>query len=300
MTGNTESKAWYSHDLIAERALKFIRENKNGPFFLYGAFTLPHFSSESEDPDGLAVPSIEPYADKDWRPKAKKYAAMIHRLDGDVGRIMALLEEVGITDNTLVIFTSDNGGNKDVQEHLNTGGPLRGFKRDLTEGGIRVPLIARWPGRIPAGVSCSEVIAFWDMMPTFAELAGTATPPGIDGISFVETLAGGRIAKPHEYLYWDYGHCRDRYDQAVRIGKWKGIRLGQGSHIELYDLETDIGEKNNIAAGHPDMVKKMEAIMKEAVRPDDRYPVGSVYKGKPIWTRGVGIHNKSEALSLCI
>ena len=133
------------------------------------------------------------------------------------------------------------------------------------------------------------------------ELAGTATPPGIDGISFVETLAGGQIAKPHEYLYWDYGHCRDRYEpgrahrQVERYPHWV-----KGSHIELYDLETDIGEKNNIAAGHPDMVKKMEAIMKEAVRPDDRYPVGSVYKGKPIWTRGVGIHNKSEALSLCI
>ncbi|HOH30681.1 MAG TPA: N-acetylgalactosamine 6-sulfate sulfatase, partial [Candidatus Hydrogenedentes bacterium] len=148
------------------------------------------------------------------------------------------------------------------------------------------PLIARWPGRIPSGSTSDEVIAFWDMMPTFAELAGTEAPPGIDGISLVDALSGGAIASPHEYLYWDYGHCRDRYDQAVRMGNWKGIRLGSGSQIELYDLETDIGEKANVAASHPDVVKKIEALMEEAVRPDERYPVGSVYKGKPIWRHG--------------
>ncbi len=286
LTGNTSSRAHYSHDLIAERALGFIREDNHRPFFLYGAFTLPHFSSESEDPDGLAVPSTEPYADKTWSAKAKKYAAMIHRLDRDVGRIQSSLENLGLAENTLVIFTSDNGGNESTPEHLSTNGPLRGFKRDLTEGGIRVPLIARWPGRIPAGATSDEVIAFWDMMPTFAELAGTEASPGIDGVSIVDALAGGRITNPHEYLYWDYGHCRDRYDQAVRMGNWKGIRLGSGSEIELYDLKMDIGEKTNVAATHPDVVRKIEALMEEAVRPDERYPVGSVYKGKPIWRQG--------------
>lgn len=283
LTGNSKSHAHYSHDLIAERALDFIRENQDGPFFLYGAFTLPHFSSETEDPDGLAVPSTDPYTEKDWSAKAKKYAAMIHRLDRDVGRIMSLLKELDIADNTLVIFTSDNGGHEGTPEHLNTSGPLRGFKRNLTEGGIRVPFIARWPGRIPAGAVSNESIAFWDMLPTFAALAGTKPPPGIDGISIVDALAGGRIMNPHEYLYWDYGHCRDRYDQAVRMGNWKGIRLGSGSQIELYDLETDVGETNNVAANHPDVAKKMEAIMEAAVRPNNKYPVGSVYKGEPIW-----------------
>ena len=283
LTGNTKSHAHYSHDLIAERALEFIRENKGTPFFLYGAFTLPHFSSKSEDADGLAVPSTEPYTGKNWSEKAKKYAAMIHRLDRDVGRILSLLEELDIADHTLVIFTSDNGGHEDIPEHLNTSGPLRGFKRDLTEGGIRVPFIARWPGRIPANVTSNEIIAFWDMLPTFAALAGTEPPPGIDGVSIVDALAGGRITNPHEYLYWDYGHCRERYDQAVRMGNWKGIRLGTGSQIQLYDLDTDMGEKNNVAVGHPDVVQKIEAIMKKAVRPDDRYPVGSLYEGRAIW-----------------
>lgn len=283
LTGNSRSKAHYSHDLIVERALDFVKESKDSPFFLYGAFTLPHFSAESEDPDGLAVPSTDPYTDMEWSPKAKKYAAMIHRLDTDVGRILSLIEELGLADNTLVIFTSDNGGHEGMPAHLNTSGPLRGFKRDLTEGGIRVPMIARWPGRIPSGVSSDEVITFWDMLPTFAELAGVEAPPGIDGISIVDALAGGKVSSPHEYLYWDYGHCRDRYDQAVRMGNWKGIRLGQGSPIELYDLKRDIGEKNNVAGNHPDIVERIESIMKEAVCPDSRYPIGSVYKGKAIW-----------------
>lgn len=283
LTGNSLSKVHYSHDLIVERALGFIKENKDRPFFLYGAFTLPHFSAESEDPDGLAVPSTDPYTEKDWSAKAKKYAAMIHRLDRDVGRILSLLEALCLADTTLVIFTSDNGGHEGTPEHLNTSGPLHGFKRDLTEGGIRVPMIARWPGRIPADVSSDEMIAFWDMLPTFAELAGTEAPPGIDGISIVDALTGGRVAEPHNYLYWDYGHCRDRYDQAVRMGDWKGVRLGRDSRIELYNLERDIGETTDVAEHHPDIVEKMESIMEEAVRPDSRYPVGSVYKGNAIW-----------------
>lgn len=285
LTGNTESREHYSHDLMADRALQFIRDNRDRPFFLYGAFTLPHFSAESEDSDGLAVPSTEPYADKDWPEKSKKYAAMLHRLDRDVGRITDLLEELGLTDNTLIVFTSDNGGHFSVPEHINTSGPLRGFKRDLTEGGIRVPFIARWPGVIPAGETSQEIIAFQDMMPTFAELAGADTPQGIDGVSVVNALAGGAIAQPHDYLYWDYGHCRDRYDQAVRMGKWKGIRLGQGNAIELYDLENDLGETTDIAADHPDIVKRIEAVMSEAFCPNPRYTVGELYTGKPVWTR---------------
>ena len=285
LTGNTESRKYYSHDLMTKRALDFIRENQNKPFFLYGAFTIPHFASKDEDEHGLAVPSTTPYTDKDWDERSKKYAAMIHRLDKDVGRIVDLVEELGLTDNTLIIFTSDNGGHFDTADFLNTSGPLRGFKRDLTEGGIRVPFIVRWPGVVPAGETSHEVIAFQDMLPTFAELAGAEVTDGIDGISVVGALKGKKLDHPHEYLYWDYGHCRDRYDQAVRMGNWKGIRLGRDGEIQLYDLDKDIGETNDIAADHPDVVEKITTIMKEAVIPNPRYKVGEKYQGGPIWKK---------------
>ena len=285
LSGNTESRAHYSHDLLAERALEFIRENKDRPFFLYGAFTLPHFASRNEDPDGLTVPSTARFADKDWEEKSKKYAVMLTKLDHDVGRIVELLDELGLSGNTLVIFTSDNGGHHETPAHLNTSGPLRGFKRDLYEGGIRVPFIARWPDKIPAGEKSDEIVTFWDMMPTLAELAGAEVPAGIDGISVAGALAGGSVAQPHEYLYWDYGHCRERYDQAVRIGPLKGIRFGQGSPLELYDLAEDIGETRDLAAQHPEIVARMESIMITAVTPHPNYPVGQIYTGSALWKR---------------
>jgi arylsulfatase A-like enzyme len=288
LRGNTESREHYSHDLIAGRALDFIKDNKDQPFFLYAAFTLPHFSAPDEDPDGLTVPSTAPYADKPWSEKAKKYGAMIDKLDRDVGRIVALIEELGLTDNTLIVFTSDNGGHHETPEHLETSGPLTGFKRDLFEGGIRVPFIARWPGVVPAGATSREIVAFWDMMPTFAALAGTEAPPNLDGTSLVDALTGGPIADPHEYFYWDYGHCRDRYDQAVRIGNWKGIRLGRDADVQLYNLETDIGEEHDVAAQHPEIVARIEEIMKTAVTPSPRYPVGKKYEGKAIWQKPLG------------
>ncbi|MEA3364537.1 MAG: arylsulfatase [Candidatus Hydrogenedentes bacterium] len=288
LTGNTDSHQHYSHDLMAERALAFIRENSERPFFLYGAFTLPHFSARSEDPDGLAVPSTEPYTDKNWDKKTKKYAAMVHRLDRDVGRMTDLIDKLGLTDNTIIFFTSDNGGHAEMSGRIDTNGPLRGHKRDLSEGGIRVPFIARWPGVIPKGKSSDEIVTFWDMLPTFSELAGAEAPPHIDGISVVDALAGGRVAEPHEYLYWDYGHCRDRYDQAVRMGKWKGIRLGAKGKLQLYNLEKDTTEENDVAAQFPEVVQKIEKIMMEAVTPHPRYPVGKIYTGGPIWKKEPG------------
>ena len=286
LSGNTESRKHYSHDLMTERALKYIRENKDHSFFFYGAYTLPHFSKKSEDPDGLAVPTTEPYTDKPWDEKSKKYASMLHMLDRDVGRIVDLVEELGLTDNTLIVFTSDNGGHEGVPAEIDTSGPLRGVKRHLTEGGIRVPMIARWPGKVPAGKTTDEIVAFQDMMPTFSELAGTEAPADTDGLSIVDTLMGGKLKTPHEYLYWDYGHCRDRYDQAVRLGRWKGIRLGRKSEVQLYDLDTDIGETKNIASKHAGIVKKIEGIMAEAVTPSERYQVGKKYTGKAIWKKG--------------
>ncbi len=297
LTGNTASREHYSHDLLTERALGFIRENKSEPFFLYGAYTLPHFSAKSEDPDGLAVPSTAPYTDTDWDERTKKYAAMVHRLDRDVGRIAALIDELDLTGNTLIIFASDNGGHAEMSGDIDTNGPLRGHKRDLTEGGIRVPFIARWPGVVPVGRSSDEIVTFWDMLPTFAELADAKTPPDIDGTSVVEALTGGAVASPHEYLYWDYGHCRDRYDQAVRMGKWKGIRLGQKGTLQLYDLDADLGETRDLAAQHPDIVKKLEGFMESAVIPHPNYPVGTEYTGGAIWKKGSGSGRKGNQLN---
>lgn len=287
LSGNTQTRKHYSHDLITERTLKFIRESKDEPFFFYAAYTVPHFSSSKEDKTRLPVPTDEPYSHKDWSQQAKNYAAMIARLDGDVGRIVALVDSLGIADNTLIIFTSDHGPWGGMPKGFDSAGPLRGDKRDVYEGGIRVPFIARWPGKVPAGATSDEVIAFWDMMPTFAELAGVPAPDGIDGTSVAAALRGGKVPQPHEYLYWDYGHNRDRYDQAVRLGNWKGIRHGAGGPIQLYDLTQDISESNDVAAAHAEVVKKIEHIMRTAVTPSPRYEVGNIYDGKAIWQPGV-------------
>jgi arylsulfatase A-like enzyme len=285
LTGNTLKRDQYSHDILTNGALNFIREKATGPFFLYLAYTLPHFASTLEDEHGFTVPSAAPYENTSWPVAAKKYAAMVSKLDKDVGRILELLKALGIDEKTLVIFTSDNGGHSTVWEQFDTNGPYRGFKRDLTEGGIRVPFIATWPGKISPGTENHHIIAFQDMMPTFADLANTSPPAEIDGISVLPTLLGKNQQKQHEYLYWDYGHCRERYDQAVRMGKWKGIRLGVNGRIELYDLEKDIGEVNNIADKHPQIVHEIEEIMKNAAVSDKRYEIGNIYRGGPIWKK---------------
>lgn len=286
LAGNSQSHKHYSHNLLTDRALEFVRGARDDrrPFFLYVAYTLPHFSSTSEDADGLAVPSTGPYSNRSWDKRSKKYAAMIHMLDRDVGRIVQLVDASELKNNTLVIVTSDNGGHASVAKRFNTSGPLRGFKRDLTEGGIRVPFVARWSETVPENHTSDEVIAFQDMLPTFAELAGSTMPADIDGVSVVMPLKGGKLEQPHEYLYWDYGHCRRRYDQAVRLKHWKGIRAGRGNEIQLYNLTTDVGETRDVSAQHPETVQRIARIMEEAVTPSDRYPIGRLYTGSPLWT----------------
>jgi arylsulfatase A-like enzyme len=194
------------------------------------------------------------------------------------------VEELGLKDNTLIILTSDNGPlGSGPHEELDNNGPLRGAKRDLYEGGIRVPFIARWPGRIPAGQVSDEIVTFWDMLPTLAEIGGGSIPEGIDGISVVDALMGRPIKEPHEYLYWDYGHNRSVYHQAVRLGDFKGIRHGSSQPIELYHLKNDLGETRNVAHGHPDIVERILQIMETSTIPSDRYPVGRSYQGSAIW-----------------
>ncbi len=291
---NSRTHEHYSHHLLTDRALAFIRESagkEDGkPFFLYAPYTLPHFSAPSEDKTHLAIPSDAPYTDKPWSQKEKNYAAMVTLLDQDVGRLVALVDELGLKENTLIIFTSDNGpwGGAGA-ERFQSSGPLRGVKSNVYEGGIRVPFIARWPGTAPAGRESDAVIAFWDVLPTLTELAGvdaaSKMPEGqaLDGLSFASVLTGGEMETPHEFLYWDYGHCRRRYDQAVRLGDWKGVRLGADSAIELYNLRTDLGETTGVAAAHPDVVKRIAHIMETAPVPNERYSVGELYRGSQIW-----------------
>jgi len=277
LTGNRGGRnEFYTHDLFTEKALGFIEEHRQQPFFLYLAYTIPHFSDYPADtPEHFIVPSDEPYTGKDWPQIAKNYAAMITRMDRDVGRIMDSLKEHGIEENTIVFFTSDNGpyqGSRIPIEFFDSNGKWRGGKRDLYEGGIRVPMIARWPGRVAPGQTSDHVWAFWDFLPTAAELAGLPVPEGVDGLSVVPALLG-KPQRAHEYLYWDYGHVRGRYLQAVRWGNWKGVRNGLDTPIELYDLHRDPGETHDVAAGHPDVVRRIAEIMINARSDHPDYPI---------------------------
>ena len=186
---------------------------------------------------------------------------MITRLDKTVGEIMALLDELKLREKTIVFFTSDNGPRAEGHEFFNSSGPLRGFKRDLYEGGIREPMIVRWPGRVKAGATSDQVWAFWDFLPTAAEIAGTKAPGGIDGVSILPALLGkGKV--DHAPLYWEF--YERGFEQAARMDDWKAVRHAPGGTIELYNLAKDVGEKENVAAANPDVVRKMEACLKLA------------------------------------
>ncbi len=247
----------YSHTLMTEKGLDFIRDNQADPFFLYMAYTLPHANNElgAETGDGMQIPDWGPYVARDWPSPQKGHAAMITLLDRDCGRIMDLLAELGLDRDTLVIFTSDNGPHKEGgadPAFFSSWGPLRGYKRDLYEGGIREPMIARWPGRIQPGTESNLPWAFWDFMPTAGELAGFDSPEGIDGHSIAPALFGGD-APEHEFMYWEFQ--QRELKQAVRRGNMKAIREGMTRPIEVYDLQEDIGEKRDLSADNQDFVK---------------------------------------------
>ncbi len=248
----------YSNDLFCDETLDFIRRSQDKPFFIYLAFTIPH---EKHD-----VPSLDPYTDKPWTRRQKTYAAMVTRMDSYVGKVMALLKELKLDEKTLVFFGSDNGAPWDGEEWamFDSRGGLRGRKSNVWEGGIRVPMVVRWPGRIEAGTVSNLPWAFWDFLPTAAELAGAESPAGIDGVSVAPTLLGdaGRQT-PRDYFYWEF-RTGDGFAQAVRTGNWKGVRFGLEGAVQLYDLSSDIKESHDVAAAHPDVVKKIEGYMKAA------------------------------------
>ncbi|NOX57089.1 MAG: arylsulfatase [Planctomycetes bacterium] len=249
------------HDDFTRFALEFIKQHRRGPFFLYLAYTVPHGRYE--------IPDDEPYSDRPWPDSAKRYAAMVTRLDADVGKLFALLKKLGIDERTIVFFGSDNGATY-TDPPIHSAGPLRGKKGTLYEGGIRTPMIVRWPGRIAAGRVSDQVWAFWDFLPTAAELAGASIPEGIDGISIVPTLFG-RPQRQHDFLYWEFP--TRRYPQAVRQGVWKGVRKAWNGPIELYNLRDDPSEQRDVAGQHPNIVAGMDAIMRAQHTDSPFWPV---------------------------
>ena len=256
----------YAGDLMAEEALSFITANQAKPFFLYLAFAVPHAAIQVPE-DSLAeylgqFPETPYLGEKGYLPhRAPRaaYAAMITRMDKHIGRVMDLVKRLGLDDNTVIMFASDNGptfnGGTDSAFFESAKG-LRGLKQDVYEGGMRVPLVARWPGHIPKGRTTSRPSAFWDMLPTFAELAGAKTSVPTDGVSLVPSLFGKPAEqKSRDYLYWEF-----QGRQAVRMQNWKAVRLKPGRSTELYDLATDPSEKTDVASSHPELVKKAENI----------------------------------------
>jgi len=268
--GASTKRVDYSHDMMTDEALAFIDRHRDRPFFLYLPYTIPHANNEHHvvGRHGMEVPDYGPFAGEDWPEVEKGFAAMVHRMDRDIGRIVARLKEYGIAGDTLVLFSSDNGPHKEGGHDpafFDSNGPLRGIKRDLYEGGIRVPAIAWWPGRIPPGRTSDHVSAFYDFLPTACEVAGVAAPDGIDGISFLPELTG-RTQPPHAYLYWEFPSQGGK--RAVRAGRWKAVWLDTNKKPdappELYDLAEDIGETTNVADAHPDVVERLTAYAKEA------------------------------------
>lgn len=260
----------YADDLFADEALKFVANHQDRPFFLYWSMVIPHANNERNRAlkDGAEVPDYGPYAREDWPPQDRGQAAMIGRMDSYVGRLMERLRRLGLAENTLVIFTSDNGPHNESSHDLarfRPSGPLSGIKRSLTDGGIRVPAIAWWPGQVKPGSESDHVAYFGDWMATAAELAGANVPDGCDSISFVPTLLGrSSEQREHEFLYWEF-HERGFSQAALYQGRWKGIReRSLTGPLALYDLKNDVAEKTNVAAEHPEIAAKIDAYLKTA------------------------------------
>lgn len=286
LDGNKNGKrTTYSHDVIAGKALEFVRRHRRDPFFLYVPFTIPHLELlvpedslaqyRGKFPEQPYIDRRKHYADQ---PHARAaYAGMVTRMDRDVGRILSLLAELNLDNDTVVFFASDNGAAPRLRgdDFFNSTAGLRGHKQNLYEGGIRAPMIARWPGRIARGVTNDHLWAFWDVMPTLCDLAGTDAPSGIDGISAAPQLLGRGQQRQHEYLYWEL----PRYDgkrgqffdeipmQAARMGDWKAVRPTPNGPVELYNLRDDPREERDVARDNPQVLARLNGILRTARRP---------------------------------
>ncbi|MCM4164448.1 arylsulfatase [Arenibacter sp. A80] len=291
-----KKKGVYAPSLIHERTLAFIEENKDRPFFAYVPSIIPHAELVAPEEEmkrvrGKYVPE-KVFKGIDNGPRYKiggygsqteshaAFAAMVGILDRQVGEILEKVKDLGIADNTIIIFTSDNGphleGGADP-DYFNSNGLLKGYKRDLYEGGVRVPMLVKWPNKIKPGTVTAHVSAFWDVFPTLAEIAEAKKTPDLDGISFLPTLLGESVVqKEHEYLYWEFHEKGGR--QAVRMGDWKAVKYNvlenPDARIELYDLSKDIGEENNVATYFPKVVAEMESILEKARTPSEVFVFG--------------------------
>ncbi|MFO1095145.1 MAG: arylsulfatase [Planctomycetaceae bacterium] len=283
--GVATEKNEYAPDLIWAEGLQFIERAKDGPFFLYLPVTLPHANNQAGKA-GMEIPDYGRYATRDWPEPQKGLAAMITRLDTDVGQLLELLKSHDLDQRTIVFFTSDNGphaeGGNDP-EFFDSNGPLRGRKRDLYEGGVRVPMIARWPGHIAPGTVTGCVAWHGDLMMTLAGLSrAPRVPPELDSISLVPTLLGHPDQQDeHDWLYWEF--YEKGFAQAVRSGYWKAVRYEKdNTRLELYDLEHDPAEEHNVAADHADFVEEMAGIMQAAHVPSPDWPQDTSRPQRPV------------------
>lgn len=264
----------YSHDFMTDAAFRFIREHQAEPFLLHIHWTLPHANNEGGRvlKNGMEIPDYGEYKNQEWPETEKGFAAMVTHMDRDVGRLFDLLDELKLDEKTLVIFTSDNGPHQEgghQHEYFDSNGPLKGYKRSMHEGGVRVPMIARWQGKIQSGTTSAHPSAFWDFLPTACEIAGVTPPAGIDGISYLPTLLGKDAEqKQHEYLFW--ASQEGETSIGMRQGDWKLVKYrkkkgaGQNSTEDwrLYQLSEDVGEEKDLSDAMPERVTAMQEILK--------------------------------------
>ncbi|MBI2497364.1 MAG: sulfatase-like hydrolase/transferase [Opitutae bacterium] len=278
--GYATKRVRYADHAFFDEAAAFIERNRERPFFLEVSLTIPHANNQRAQAlgDGMEVPGYGAYADRDWPDNEKGHAAMNELMDRRIGELLDQLKKLGLDDRTLVLFTSDNGPHREGgrnydPEFFDSNGPLRGIKRDPTDGGVRVPLIARWPGQIQAGVVSDHVSYFGDVMATLAELARVAPPSGLDSISFAPTLLGKGEQALHPFLYWEF-HTRGTWQAVLLDNRWKAIRQpAVTGPMRLYDVQADLGEATDVAAQHPDIVARVNEIMRTASVPNDYWDI---------------------------
>ena len=272
-----ENRKQYSSDLFYEESLAFLDKAGDEPFFLFLSLTSPHANNEAEKVDwahGMEVPSYGPYAGLDWSEEAKGYAGMVHHIDEGVGSILEKLKQLGIEDDTYVMFTSDNGPHREGgndPDFFDSNGPFKGIKRSFHDGGIRVPFIVWSPGVVPANTTSDHIGYFGDLMAFVADVAGVKAPDDIDSLSFLPEILGDAAGQPkHEFVYFEFYEMGGI--QAVRHNQWKALRTPfHEGDIQLYDMSQDPGEENNVAANHPELVKRIAQMMDNSHTPDPRW-----------------------------
>lgn len=281
--GVATQKVDYAPEVLTQRVLNYIDENKSEPFFLYYALNVPHANNEGgrfnpAEEKGMEVRDFGPYADQAWPGPEKGFAAMMRNIDLAVGQIIDQLLLSGIDEETVIFITSDNGPHQEgghKMEYFDSNGPLRGMKRDLYEGGIRVPLIVRWSGHIPRMSETNHISAFQDLLPTIAELAEVEAPKNIDGISFVPTLLNQKDQRAHDFLYWEFTEQGGK--RAIRQGDWKLVQTDVSKQSpkrpELYHLPDDLGETKNVASEQPEVVDRLAKLMDQAHTENSAFPL---------------------------